>query len=1155
MVPIRPRRNRGGNPSLHSIRKGKKPNRLCRLGILTTLITLGISVGRGADLYWRVDGITGALLTSSNWSSTGSAPYTTAWTNSSNIIFTANSGITNVTNTPVGNITLNDNVTVTWTAAGTFNTGTAVRTVTVGANSTLVWNNQTISGTAGTGFIKNGPGTWNLGTQSNGYGGGFTLNAGTVIVSGIGGLGAGQLNLNGGILSPNTGTGRDFSGKFTAMSIGGNIQFGDLVGVAAGTGDLTFSAAVALGSSTRTVTIGSGGTYTLGGEISGGGAAGLTVNAASGATGVLALGGTNSYPGDTTISGGILRITSAGALPGGSNTRIAGGVLELGTNAPSAFALGTGAGQLQWTGDGGLAAFSTDHSVTLNSGAALTWGTGGFVPDGNTLALGSAAASNTLTLTNDINLGNTARTVRANPGAGFAFAPNAVLSGKITGSGGITITGGGWLSLTGANGYTGGTILLDGTLSVGSDTALGTGTLTFGGGSSAGTLAGNGAPVTLANKIVLSPGTSALFQFGGLAASAMTLDGGISGEGVGFSHTGSNTLTINGDNTFTGIADLPSGTVVIGHDHALGQGIVQFTGATIQGNAVAHTIANSGTFIPFTIAGSSDLTFTGKLTNTYISGTSKITVTNTGTTTFGAIDLSQTSTSHVLEFATGDGAKVVAGGVIGNGPSSPFSSIVKSGPGTVTLANTNTYSGTTTITGGVLEVAVLTNGSGPSGLGQSTSTATNVVLNGGTLRYIGAGGSTNRLFTVGAGASGGALDASGTGLINFDNSGSLNSIGAGVRTLTLTGSNAGDNTLAAAIPNLAGSATSLVKSGSGKWVLSGANTYTGETAINGGTLAVGSSGALGLSGVISFAGGTLQYGASNTTDYSNRFSAGADQPISIDTNGQTVTFATALSSPGGTLTKRGSGTLQLAGTNSYSGGTEIQLGTIVAASSQALGTGPVNLTGGRLRVVEGVTTIANQVIFHVPSSAYELDRAIGASYDAYATKSALGGQATTVTLPAGTAGAARTLTTAFSLTTAATNEPIRASDAFTLTGSGDDVFVLQLAVTALPGSDAYVGALDQSSAWVNAVTINASTNTALAEQQGYHGSFVDFQTTYGTVLSEYLGAFGIDPASNTIWAVVNYSDTFAVVPEPGSTLLFFAAATGVFGLRRRRPAR
>jgi autotransporter-associated beta strand protein len=62
--------------------------------------------------------------------------------------------------------------------------------------------------------------------------------------------------------------------------------------------------------------------------------------------------------------------------------------------------------------------------------------------------------------------------------------------------------------------------------------------------------------------------------------------------------------------------------------------------------------------------------------------------------------------------------------------------------------------------------------------------------------------------------------------------------GVGAKTLTLTGDNTADNRIGGAIVNSSSGATSLTKSGTGKWVLSGANTYTGGTTVSAGTLLV-----------------------------------------------------------------------------------------------------------------------------------------------------------------------------------------------------------------------------------------------------------------------------------------------------------------------------
>ncbi len=162
-------------------------------------------------------------------------------------------------------------------------------------------------------------------------------------------------------------------------------------------------------------------------------------------------------------------------------------------------------------------------------------------------------------------------------------------------------------------------------------------------------------------------------------------------------------------------------------------------------------------------------------------------------------------------------------------------------------------------------------------------------------------------------------------------------------TLTI-GKTSGTNTFAAVIgivvnTNLTSQSNNIavVKTGGSTQILSGANSYTGGTSINGGTLALGSADALGTTGTISFGGGTLQYSSSNTTDYSARFSNANSQAYRIDTNGQTVSLAANLTSSGGSLTKLGTGTLTLSGSNSYTGGTTVNAGTLTVSGSGTLG--------------------------------------------------------------------------------------------------------------------------------------------------------------------------------------------------------------------------
>ncbi len=178
-------------------------------------------------------------------------------------------------------------------------------------------------------------------------------------------------------------------------------------------------------------------------------------------------------------------------------------------------------------------------------------------------------------------------------------------------------------------------------------------------------------------------------------------------------------------------------------------------------------------------------------------------------------------------------------------------------------------------------------------------------------------------------------------------------------TQTITGSIA-DASPYLSDPTAAGyQAGRLIKTGGGTLVLSGSNSYGGGTSLEGGALALGSADAIGTSGTISFSGGTLRYAASNTTDYSNRFSSMAGQQFNFDTNGFDVELGSSFSSSGASLTKMGLGTLSLSITAGTGGNATLRNGTLALTASSAAWN---SIIAGEANGEEGALTVANSQI-------------------------------------------------------------------------------------------------------------------------------------------------------------------------------------------------
>src|SRR5262249_43664934 len=157
----------------------------------------------------------------------------------------------------------------------------------------------------------------------------------------------------------------------------------------------------------------------------------------------------------------------------------------------------------------------------------------------------------------------------------------------------------------------------------------------------------------------------------------------------------------------------------------------------------------------------------------------------------------------------------------------------------------------------------------------------------------------------------------------------------------------------------------LIKIGTGTLTLSGANTYTGPTMVNAGTLQAGAGTALSSSRRVPAGGGATPAPAGVRAARCAAAGRGelslGSATLTTNGDGSDTTFSGTISGSGG-LVKVGEGTLTLSGNNSYTGGTLLNEGTLAVGSSRALGTGTLTLADGiTLQAAADGLALANAV--------------------------------------------------------------------------------------------------------------------------------------------------------------------------------------------------
>ena len=866
--------------------------------------------------------------------------------------------------------------------------GTAgVKTLTLtGAGTTRITGAIGNGGATSVALTKSGSGSLVL-SGNNSYSGATTISSGTLQILGSGLLGAG--NYAGAISI--SGSGSFIYGSSASQTLAGIIsgsgsllqQLGSLTLTATNTytgnttiggGTLALGGAGKLGNGSYAGAIANSGLFifnssasqTLSGAISGTGS--LFKNGA----GTLTLSGSNSYTGNTTINSGTL------IANGGGN-----GYNVLGTKSSSAtITVNNGgtllAGNNNWLGTTG-ATDTNLQNLVINAGGTVFNGVstingysaslGAVSLNGGTLVVGDGwSTSPAYFLNGDITVGGASASritfTGTNAGAYLDLTANRTFTVNLTGSLGADLqvdapivgsgtcalikTGSGTMLLNGTNTYSGATTITQGTLSLGGAGLLKSGSYSG----------------------VISNAGSFIYNSTGI----QTLAGAISGTGSLTQQSG--VLTLAASNTYTGATAVVGGTLKIGNASALNAN----NAVTVGGNGSAPTFDLNNNSV--TIAGLNDGGYTtGTVTN---SGTSVKTLT-----------------------LGGNGNYSYAGAITATTPAN--FSLIKTGAGTQTLTGSNLYSGSTSVTGGVLNIQ---NG---TALGAGSASVSSV----GALQLQGGIMVANGLTLSGTGVSSdGALRSiSGSntysGLINVTSASRINS-DADTLYLTTGGITLGNNTLSiggagnTVVSGILSGSGGLSKDGAGTLTLTNSNSFTGSTVLSGGTLSIGdgtaghdgsiaSSSGINLanasvslvynlfgtqtfSGVVSGSGSLTQQAGSLTLTATNTFTGNttigggtlalggagklgngtysgaiANSGLLAYNSSASQTLSGAISGTG-SLVMNGSGVLTLTGPNSYSGNTTINSGTLQANNSLALG---AKSSSSTITVNNGGTLVGN----------------------------------------------------------------------------------------------------------------------------------------------------------------------------------------------------
>ena len=836
-------------------------------------------------------------------------------------------------------------------------------------------------------------------------------------------------------------------------------------------------------------------------------------------SGTFTLSGTNTYAGLTTISLGTLSVFGATAAAGTGTIVVGSNTLDIANAAV------------------------VSNAVTINGGTISNSAGAGTLQTGGVTLLGTSTLSS-------VGTGLTVSAVIGDGGGSF-FGVNKVGAGTVT--------------LTGANTYTGDTNISEGTLSVfGATAAAGTGTIAVRGNTLdiasaavvsnavtiiAGTISNSAGVGTLQTGGLILLATSTLSSVGtGLTVSADISDAG----GTGLDKAGAGTVTLTGSNTYAGATTIAAGVLNANSTAALGDGSATntliFTGGTLQAGGTITSLAARGVTLTSTgiidtngnavslagvATGAGGLTkqglgtlilsgvnaFTGATTiaagvlnadstNALGDGSATNTLIFTGGTLQAGGTITSPSTRGVTLTSTGiidtDGNAVTLGGI-----ATGAGGLTKQGLGTLILSGVNAFTGATTITTGTLALD-----------GTGTIAASSGVANAGAL-------------TIGANKTIDSMTGAGT-------------TGLGAFTLTI-----GDaSNTSSTYTGIASGTGGITKAGTGTLTLTGANTYTGTTTVNAGTLLLNGGTLAAASSLVVNGGSIFDVGTANQTFAAVQLVAGTIQngTLTLNTGNYDLQSGTVSAQLAGTAgaAKSTAGAVTLSGTaaNTFTGLTTVSAGTLSlskTAGQDAIAGGGLTVSGGT-----AVLTATNQIndAANVVVSGGTLN--IGANSDT------VGG----VQLTAGSiigAGGILTSTTTFDLQAGTVTANLGGAVAVKKIGAG----TLNLnSANSYTGATAITGGivsvtnnLSLGTPGTGTTLTNATLNTnGLTIGAGAFAEPITFNngTLIGTgSLGTNAGSLLIVPGGSTatLAGAFNLADNFSVGTGAGSTLNISAPIT------------